>query len=106
VGAIVQLHDAHTHTRPAADEIQDPLFQVTQAFRRFVELAGCSDREMAQWMNQMTRSDRVRPVHIRRWAEGNNCPPADYFLVALWLAGPPGLEALKDVLNLNVASGY
>jgi len=106
VGAIVQLHDAHTHTRPAADEIQDPLFQVTQAFRRFVELAGCSDREMAQWMNQMTRSDRLRPVHIRKWAEGNNCLHADNFLVALWLAGPPGLEALKDVLKLNVASGY
>ena len=105
MGAIVQLHDAHIHTRPALDEIQDPLFQVTQAFRRFVELSGCSDREMAQWMNQMTRSDRVRPIHIRRWVEGNNCPPADYFLVALWLAGQSGLEVLKEVLNLNVASG-
>ncbi len=106
MGAIVQLHDAHRDTRPALDEIQDPLFQVTQAFRRFVELSGCSDHEIAQWMNQMTRSHRLRPVHIRRWKGGDNCPPADYFLVALWLAGPSGLEVLKEVMNTNVASGY
>jgi len=82
-------------------ELHDPLFLVSQAFRRFLELAACSDQEAAHWMNRMTRTDRVRPVHIRRWAEGNNSPPADYFLVALWLAGPAGLEALGDLLMLS-----
>jgi len=82
-------------------ELHDPLFLVSQAFRRFLELAACSDQEAAHRMNRMTRTDRVRPVHIRRWAEGNNSPPADYFLVALWLAGPAGLEALGDLLMLS-----
>ena len=104
MGAIVRLHHAQTSTRQELGELHDPLFIVGQAFRRFLELAGCSDQEAADWMNRMTRSDRVRPVHIRRWAEGNNSPPADYFLVALWLAGPPGLEVLNDLLKLSTGA--
>ena len=104
MGAIVRLHDTHTNPRQDLGELHDPLFLASQAFRRFLELAACSDQEAAHWMNRMTRTDRVRPVHIRRWADGHNSPPADYFLVALWLAGPAGLEALGDLLKLSSQS--
>ena len=101
MGAIVRLHDAHASTRQELDELLDPFSIVGQAFRRFLELAECSDQEAAQWINRTTHTDRVRPVHIRRWLEGSNSPPADYFLVALWLAGPSGLDVLSDLLKLS-----
>lgn len=101
MGAIVQLHDAQAGHRPASGEIPDPVFLVTEAFRRFLALAGASDHEVAQWMNRATQADRVRPVHIRRWADGYNRPPVDYFLVALWLAGPAGLDVLDDLLDMT-----
>ena len=101
MGAIVRLHDSDASTRQDFDELPDPLLLVGHAFRRFLELAGCSDQEAAQWINRTTRTDRVRPVHIRRWLEGCNSPPADYFLVALWLAGPSGLDMLGDLLKLS-----
>ncbi len=101
MGAIVRLHDAQAGHRPALGEIPDPTLLVTEAFRRFLALAGATDQEVAQLINRATESDRVRPVHVRRWADGHNSPPVDYFLIALWLAGPAGLDVLSDLLDLT-----
>jgi hypothetical protein len=101
VGGIVRLQGAvGPRTHHEAREVHDPPYLVGQAFHRFLELARCSDQEAAQWMNHVTRTDHVRPVHISRWATGRNSPPADYFLIALWLAGQAGLDVLSDVLKL------
>ncbi len=99
MGGIVRLR-GDTSTSQKAGQLPDPPSLVGQVFRRFLELATCSDQEAARWMNRMTRTDRVRPVHIGRWSRGDNSPPADYFLIALWLAGPAGLELLGEVLKL------